>query len=808
MMSTLIAFFTVTLMLAAGVVVVIFGTMVLVKVFRLIGRFIGHVIRFVLGMIKDTLRAVGAIVLAVVLSPLILLNVVIGRWSASAHFGRALKNEFKTVFVSLYRVAVGHPLKLIGLGGAMEGLEQRLPKVIAEAPGADKPSKKRVGMFDGYTIVGSLPGGGSGGKLYIAEPDELKLAGFSRRGVPDASQVVIKCFSLQDGSSLPQIVRESRALDAAKKLGLVLEHELTDERFFYAMPYVPGESLTTVTTRMHGLSTDEGLSDAYLAKALGYGADLLRVLNTYHHGGLWHKDVKPDNIIVDGHKAHLVDFGLVTPLRSAMTLTTHGTEYFRDPELVRQALRGAKVHQIDGTKFDVYAAGAVLFSVLENSFPAHGGLSQITKRCPDAVKWIVRRAMTDYDKRYASVAEMLRDLEVVQVAHDPFKVRPADLPSMSGRAIEMESEPDVFAGVPTPPPLPREDFAANANANGASANDAGPVTGPRPKLKVDRWWSGGYTAGPLVAGASIGAGGVKFAKAGTPKPPAMPDVPDTPVVPNRPVTPLDQRAKAADQVRSARARAAARRRSAQTRASAHRESRSRGPSPSGINGGVIAGLAVAFMLIVVVLGGFSLLVPAFDRVVSPTVSATISSDGTTIAIDRHNGAHTSGAVLATNAGVPVPASPPGVAAIDLSSLDGRRILVISELGSPLDPVVKTRIQELLGRVQAAGGQVIGDGAVLLDPKASEDATHVDLVAAVRSERGQRPLDSADLFPIMRRWLSNNDEVEMMVWLSTAGSNAKGIEYSIITPLTWTRGHVEDEVYSDLTQTLRDVAESL
>ena len=37
-----------------------------------------------------------------------------------------------------------------------------------------------------------------------------------------------------------------------------------------------------------------------------------------------------------------MDFGLVTPLRSAMTLTTHGTEYFRDPEMVRMALKGVK----------------------------------------------------------------------------------------------------------------------------------------------------------------------------------------------------------------------------------------------------------------------------------------------------------------------------------------------------------------------------------------------------------------------------------------------------------------------------------
>ncbi|GAB4384162.1 MAG: hypothetical protein Kow0022_05880 [Phycisphaerales bacterium] len=437
--STLLA---VVLGIVAAVMASVFGAIVLVRVLKLIGLLTSHVAQFIGGMLSDALRFVGAIVLMLVLAPLVLGSVVIGRWSAAAHFGRAVKNEIKTACLSIYRVVIGHPFRLIGLRSVTEGLENRLPQVIAEAPGPDKPSRRRVGMFDGYTIVGSLPGGGSGGRLYIAEPSELKRAAFVRQGLDDVEQVVIKSFSLADGSSLPQIVRESRALDAAKKLGLVLEHELTEERFFYVMRYVPGESLSTLTTRMHGLSGGNGLDDAHLRQALGYIADLLRALDTYHHGGLWHKDVKPDNIIVDGREAHLVDFGLVTPLRSAMTLTAHGTEYFRDPELVRQALRGVKVHQIDGTKFDIYAAGAVLYSVIENSFPAHGGLSQITKRCPEAVRWIVRRAMTDYDKRYATAAEMLGDLEAVLRAPNMFDVRPIDLPSMAQDAASRASEPE------------------------------------------------------------------------------------------------------------------------------------------------------------------------------------------------------------------------------------------------------------------------------------------------------------------------------------------------------------------------------
>ena len=201
------------------------------------------------------------------------------------------------------------------------------------------------------------------------------------------------------------IVRESRALEAANRLGLVFEHVLGDDRFYYVMEYVRGEELDAVTGRLHARSSPEGLDDHDLRRVMGYGQDLVRTLDRFHTGGLWHKDVKPANLIVSAERAHLVDFGLVTPLQSALTLTTHGTEYYRDPEMVRLAMQGVKVHEVDGVKFDLYSAGAVLFSMIENSFPAHGSLSRITRRCPEALSHIVRRSMAEIGARYGSARE-------------------------------------------------------------------------------------------------------------------------------------------------------------------------------------------------------------------------------------------------------------------------------------------------------------------------------------------------------------------------------------------------------------------
>jgi len=502
------------------------------------------------------------------------------------------------------------------------GLEERIPEAVANAPGSDKPSR-RTGTFEGYTIVGSLKTGGSGGKLYVAEPDEKKAASFARSGIEDVGQVVIKSFSLRDGSSMAQIVRESRALEAARKLGLILEHYMAEEHFYYVMRYVPGEDLTTVTKRLHSPTGNLGLTTDSLQEAMKYITDLLESLDHFHQGGLWHKDVKPDNIIVHDSKAHLVDFGLITPLHSGMTLTTHGTEYFRDPELVRMALRGAKVHEVDGVKFDIYGSGAVLFAVIENSFPAHGGLSQITKRCPESLRWIVRRAMTDLNQRYPNASAMLADLRTVQNAADPFKVRPADLPSMKGEPVDGflgHDEPDEFADMRTPTPAQGEAVAVAHAASpvpprGAAVATEAPASSTKrgtPRIRVTDWLTGKYAwdpndpskrpSPPVSPGSpgSVGAPRQGFA------PHAIP-VAHTPHQAKAKLVPAELRAPASEQLANARARAQAARDRAQARRSPSkhrgRHDRRNGRYSNEPNAGVV--VAVLFFLVgaAVLVGG-------------------------------------------------------------------------------------------------------------------------------------------------------------------------------------------------------------
>jgi serine/threonine protein kinase len=435
------------------------------------GVVLGRAGGFLRREVRDVVATIGAALTAGVVVPLALLNLLTGRWQSARHYGNALEDELLSGALSFYRVVIGNPVRFIGLGGLTDGIERRLPDLVAQAP-SGRRKRGKPGHFEGYEVTGDLPAGGSGAQLFLARPlpaktAELRTAG---RSVPD--EVVIKSFALANGSTLPQIVRESRALEAAKRLGLVLEHELSDERFHYVMPYVAGPGLDAVIRRMHAKASPDGLKDKDFQLVFAYMGDLLETLERFHRGGLWHKDIKPSNLIV-ADRLHLVDLGLVTPLQSAMTLTTHGTEFYRDPQMVRLAMQGVKVHEVDGVKFDIYSAGAVLFNMIENSFPAHGNLSPLTKRCPESLQWIVRRAMADMSQRYGSANEMLADLRALSAARDPFEVKPADLPSLGGShaprrvagAPELSSS-EVRSPAPSLPPVELRPHAAKEAKEG------------------------------------------------------------------------------------------------------------------------------------------------------------------------------------------------------------------------------------------------------------------------------------------------------------------------------------------------------
>ena len=213
-----------------------------------------------------------------------------------------------------------------------------------------------------------------------------------------------------------RFLREGYVANAVNHPGVVrVLDDDTDEdgSIFLVMDLVVGASAETIS-EWRG-----GRVDPEVVVALAY--QLLDIVAAAHANGVIHRDIKPDNICLtrDG-SVKLLDFG-VARMRDTATATregtTIGTPAFMAPE---QAL--GKVKEIDVLS-DVYAVGAVMFTLLSGRFVHEGesanellimaatrrarSLSDVVSDVPKPIVDVVDRALV-FEKalRWPSAAAM------------------------------------------------------------------------------------------------------------------------------------------------------------------------------------------------------------------------------------------------------------------------------------------------------------------------------------------------------------------------------------------------------------------
>jgi serine/threonine-protein kinase len=238
----------------------------------------------------------------------------------------------------------------------------------------------------GYRIESLLARGGMG-VVYRATQVALER--------PVALKVIARELA-EDASFRERFLRESRLAARLDHPNVVPVYDAREEdgELIVAMRLVEGGDLGQLIRREGPLEPSRAIA------LLGQVAD---ALDAAHAAGIVHRDVKPHNILVEGDRAYLSDFGLAKAIEAtgaASSASIVGTVEYMAPE----QWRGESV----GPAADVYSLGCVLYEALTGIVPYARKVADAEPKLPKGVDAVIERAVAkDPDDRYPSAGALI-----------------------------------------------------------------------------------------------------------------------------------------------------------------------------------------------------------------------------------------------------------------------------------------------------------------------------------------------------------------------------------------------------------------
>jgi serine/threonine protein kinase len=313
----------------------------------------------------------------------------------------------------------------------------------------------------GYELLGLL-GAGAHGQVYLARETE----GLERR-------VALKVFR-QDPQSFErelEILREVEAIRVREQApGLVqsLSSGQAQDLAWIAFEYLDAGTLED-WVKKHGPMP--------AADAVDVVVKLADALDALHRNGVFHRDVKPSNVVISGEgRILLADFGLSRSLDG--TLSAAGSPAFAAPELIAG-------RPTDGRAVDLYSLGATLAYLLtgETMLPGRPDVFVLERHgVPRPLqKTIVRAMATEVGSRFPDAPAFVSGLEGAQ-APPPAESAQAPEPDLEEArqiAWALVEKAGFAAAAATALPIPGSEWAAVIPIHVAMVAGVGEVYGEK-----------------------------------------------------------------------------------------------------------------------------------------------------------------------------------------------------------------------------------------------------------------------------------------------------------------------------------------
>lgn len=280
-----------------------------------------------------------------------------------------------------------------------------------------------------YEIERKIGEGGMG-EIYLARDIRLDR--------PVALKFLPEHLS-RDPQARERLIREARAASKLSHPNILTIHEVgedSDGNVFIAMAYVEGETLADLIAR----------SELSMARIFSIAIQLCEGLARAHVAGVVHRDVKPQNVLIDKQgRVTILDFGLAKVFDARKLTQTGamvGTMSYMSPEQARG-------QDIDH-RSDIFSFGSVLYEMITGHAPFDGdnpaavlyGImneqplppSRVNASCPSGLELIVLTALAKSPgNRYESTQDLLEDLRREEKVLSHSLSSPSALPPLHAR---------------------------------------------------------------------------------------------------------------------------------------------------------------------------------------------------------------------------------------------------------------------------------------------------------------------------------------------------------------------------------------